>query len=73
MAIRAPTHILRIQLQDEPSIVREIELAPGAIVEIGSFSAGCVPLEESPVEVDVLFLPGRLCLGACNQRRQNTR
>src|SRR3954470_1540678 len=26
MTVRAPTHVLRIQLQDEPSIVREIEL-----------------------------------------------
>ena len=26
MTIRAPTHVLRIKLQDEPSIVREIEL-----------------------------------------------
>src|SRR5687767_4652051 len=26
MTIRAPTHVLRVKLQDEPSIVREIEL-----------------------------------------------
>ena len=26
MTVRAPTHVLRVKLQDEPSIVREIEL-----------------------------------------------